>query len=384
MGWDKERLTELTLKYITGELTVEEQAELEEWLKADPINRERFEARVSEEGISEGLAVWQAGHESKVSALDRMDWGRPKPMWRRMAVVAAVLIVFSSVGILFLLNGRGKTLAEPTTRVVSDLPPGGNKAVLTLANGSSIILDSSSTGLIARQGHSAVVIKGKGQLIYKEANAAADVGYNVVATPRGGEYQVVLPDGTKVWLNAASSIRFPTVFTGPNRDVEFTGEAYFEVKHSITMPFRVHARGQVIEDIGTHFNVNAYADEPTMKTTLEEGSVRLGELTLSKSGEQVAFDPMTGKISLNRQVDLEQVLAWKEGLIEFKDADLETVLRTLGRWYDFEVTYKTNKDTTHLFTGQFSKVVSLNGNLMILEETGYHLQLVGKTLEVLP
>jgi ferric-dicitrate binding protein FerR (iron transport regulator) len=210
------------------------------------------------------------------------------------------------------------------------------------------------------------------------------MGYNTVATPRGGMYKVVLPDGTAVWLNAASSIRFPTTFTGPVREVDMSGEAYFQVKHSITTPFRVRARGRVIEDIGTQFDVEAYGDEPVMRTTLEEGAVRVGNTVLHKAGDQAAMDMNTGNTTLERQVDLERVLGWKNGMFIFDRADLATVLSVLSRWYDVDVVYKTNKDTINLFSGQLSREVKVNVNLRILAETGYNLQVSGKTIEVLP
>ena len=353
MQWDTERLTTLTVKYIKSELTVEEQLELDQWLNAAPGNRERFEERIRLESVVKGIAILEAAKERKEAVKTDMDWtsaGRGEmgnesvPMtrrrWTRMVAAAAVIVLV--VASFLVRKGFRQHGKDPVDKVAADLPPGGNKAILMLANGATIVLDSAKDGIIAQQGHSAVVKTANGELLYQREESPAAGGYNTIATPRGGQYQVVLPDGTRVWLNAGSSIRFPTNFSGNRREVEMTGEVYFEVKHQDHQPFVVHAGNSQIEDIGTHFNVNAYSDEPEMKTTLIEGAVRIKDVVL-RPGEQLGLDS-NGREQLVSHADIDEAMAWKNGLFVFNGADIETVMRSIGRWYDVSIVYETGKD----------------------------------------
>ena len=267
---------------------------------------------------------------------------------------------------------------------MADILPGGNRAVLTLANGSRVILDSVQNGTVAHQGASQVIKIGSGQLAYHEEGKGVAIGYNTITTPRGGQYEVTLSDGSKVWLNAASSIRFPTSFSGSIRQVEITGEAYFEVTHSATQPFKVLAAGQIVEDVGTHFNINAYVDEPAMTTTLLEGSIRQAGLVLSKPGQQIVVTTGNGKEMLQKQADLEEVMAWKNGLFEFKLAEIGTVMRSIGRWYNVDIRYEASEDSVHLFTGQLSRDLNVSKNLNILSISGYNFKVEERTIVVLP
>jgi ferric-dicitrate binding protein FerR (iron transport regulator) len=258
----------------------------------------------------------------------------------------------------FWLHGeyRQQAAAPVAERYKNDVPPGGQKAVLTLANGSRIVLDSAQNGLLTRQGNTQVLKLDSGQLSYRSAKMqpGAAVEYNVLTTPRGGQYRLTLPDGTKVWLNAASSLKFPTVFTGKSREVTLTGEAYFEVAGNKEMPFRVHAVGTTIEDIGTHFNIMAYPDEKTVKTTLLEGVVSVSSGTQSKvlkPGEQaVVSNAMPDGINVH-QADLEEAVAWTNGGFYFHHTNIYEVMRQISRWYDVEVNYEDSVD------------VYLNGNI---------------------
>lgn len=393
MEWDKDRLTMLTLKFINGELTLEEQMELEAWLEASPVNRQRFQQRIDPENMLKAMAIREAAGEGKETAKARMNWetgvqeNRPDVIplkerrWGRISIAAAVIVMVlaGSIFLLFKRTRQGGT--ADLTRIVADLPPGGNKAVLTLANGSTIVLDEAQKGIIARQGHSAIVKAAGGQLLYEKDDTAAALGYNVITTPRGGQYQVRLPDGTKVWLNAGSSVRFPTAFTGGCREVEMRGEAYFEVVHSARQPFIVKAGKEEIEDIGTHFNVNAYDDEPAMKTTLLEGSVKI-EGQILHPGQQANIDKK-GQWKLIDHADTEEAVAWKNGLFEFNGADITTVMRAIGRWYDVQINYEAQKDS-HRFTGQISRNAKASEALQILATSGYHFEIKGKVVTVLP
>jgi transmembrane sensor len=384
MEWDKERLTVLTLKHISGELTIEEQVELNQWLNAAPDNRERFEERIQPENILKGLAIQVASRDRKEAVGSQIDWrageiiSLPQRRWRRMA--AAILVPLLVGGTLFVLK-ESRQAKETVIRGTEDLPPGGNKAILTLANGSKIVLDKAKNGIIAQEGHNSIVKNGNDQLIYKRETTPAKDGYNTVTTPRGGQYQVALPDGTRVWLNAASSIRFPTNFSGERREVDMTGEVYFEVAHQEHQPFIVHARDSKIEDIGTHFNINAYEDESEMKTTLIEGMVKIGSVELHP-GQQFSLDSnRRGRLVNN--ADLEEVMAWKNGLFAFNGADIRTVMRNIGRWYDVSIIYEAGKDS-HRFTGQISRSSKASEALQILTASGYHFNIQDKIITVRP
>ena len=384
MEGNKERLTVLTLKYIKGELTIEEQVELEQWLNVSPLNRERFEERIQPENILEGLALRDGARDRKAAVMGRIDWvaesiSMPQRRWGRMA--AAILIPLIIGSMVLFLHKTGHPGKDKVAQLTSDLPPGGNKAVLTLANGSRIVLDTAGNGIVAREGHNAIVKNGNDQLIYKRESSPAKEGYNTITTPRGGQYQVTLPDGTKVWLNAGSSIRFPTSFSGDRRTVEMSGEVYFEVAHRDRQPFVVHVRNSEIEDIGTHFNVNAYEDEPDMKTTLIEGAVKIGSVVL-RPGQQLGVDS-NGKERLINNADVEDVMAWKNGLFAFAGADIATVMRAMARWYDVSIVYEAGKDS-HRFTGQISRSSKASEALQILTASGYHFSIQGKTITVLP
>jgi len=384
MEWDKDRLTMLTLKFIDGELTLEEQMELEAWLEASPVNRQRFQQRIDPENMLKAMAIREAASEGKEAAKARMNWEtsvRRDRHWGRISIAAAAIIIIlvGSVFLLFRKTRQGGT-AE-LAQVVADLPPGGNKAVLTLANGSTIELDEVQKGVIARQGHSAIVKTAGGELLYEKQDTVAAIGYNVITTPRGGQYQVQLPDGTKVWLNAGSSVRFPTAFTGGRREVEMKGEAYFEVVPSARQPFIVKTGKEEIKDIGTHFDVNAYDDEPAMRTTLLEGSVEI-EGQILHPGQQASIDK-NGQLRLIDHADTEEAVAWKNGLFEFNGADITTVMRAIGRWYDVEINYEAQKDS-HRFTGQISRNAKASDALQILATSGYHFEIKGKVVTVLP
>jgi ferric-dicitrate binding protein FerR (iron transport regulator) len=190
------------------------------------------------------------------------------------------------------------------------------------------------------QGNTKIIKTDSGRLAYNGTNEKpTEITYNTLSTPKGGQYQLILPDGSKVWLNAASSIRYPTAFVGNSRIVEITGEAYFEVMHNSKVPFEVKTRSQVIEDIGTSFNVNAYTDEAAIRTTLLEGAVKVDNVVL-KPGEQAEADNGTQKITVIKGVDIQRAVAWKNGIFSFKDADLKTVMRQLARWYNVDVEYE--------------------------------------------
>lgn len=281
---------------------------------------------------------------------------------------------------LFILSGAYyyhlSTSAHPTpivaTAPAKDVAPGGNRAMLTLSDGSQIPLDSAGNGVLAQQGNTRITKLSNGQLAYDESGAAAGkVLYNTMSTPLGGQYKLILPDGTAVWLNAGSSIYYPTAFTGHERMVTITGEAYFEVAKNETMPFVVKANNTTIEVLGTHFNINAYKDEASTNTTLQEGAVKIiaqqQQQTL-KPGQQARVHANGQAIQIVDHVDLSQVLAWKEGFFNFNDADLPTVMRQLSRWYNVEVKYEGDIPQ-RVFSGEIGRNLTLSQVLKGLSKT---------------
>lgn len=307
--------------------------------------------------------------------------------WKRIAAAAAIIILMGA-GTYFLFRDKGKKEIVKTNNNTPqniDLPPGGNKAVLTLADNRTIVLDNVSNGTIAEQGNTKVLKLKDGQIAYDVSDQKhAEVLYNTITTPRGGQYQLTLSDGSKVWLNAASSIRFPTTFAGNQRKVEITGEAYFEVAKNAAMPFKVEVNGmQEVEVLGTHFNINAYLDESTINTTLLEGSVKVTSLMnhdqqLLLPGEQAQLTP-DGQIYINKTVDVSEVIAWKNGQFVFDSADVKSIMRQVSRWYNVDIIYegKISKET-------YSGIVSRNNNvsevLKIMEQGGLMFRIEGSTL----
>jgi len=274
----------------------------------------------------------------------------------------------------------------------TDLPAGGNKAILTLANGSKIVLEDALRGTIAKQSGILITKTADGQLVYtQQANlSAADTGssaaLNTIETPKGGQYQINLPDGTRVWLNAASSLSYPARFSGQQRRVILKGEAYFEVAKNKKMPFIVNSERQNIEVLGTHFNVNAYADEQTTKTTLAEGSVKVtltnssGDTQILAPGQQAVVDRQI-KV---RSVDIEEALAWKEGIFMFNNENLESILRKVSRWYNVDIEFQQNELRTKSFNGTVSRFGRVSQILKTLELTeSVHFKIEGRKIIVL-
>jgi ferric-dicitrate binding protein FerR (iron transport regulator) len=274
------------------------------------------------------------------------------------------------------------------TATPQPLAPGRSQATLTLADGRTVLLDQARRGVLARQGASQVQKTADGQLRYATGAAAGSaLLFNTVATPRGGQYQLTLPDGSQVWLNAASSLRFPVAFGGAERRVELTGEAYFEVAKDAAHPFKVAARGAEVTVLGTHFDVQAYADEPALAATLLEGSVRLrqgAQQALLRPGQQAQPQPQPDGTIRVRAVDVQHAVAWKNGYFVFNDEPIEAIMRQVARWYDVDVRYQgplTNKD----FNGKISRYKDAAAVLRVLELTGaVHFTTEGRRITVQP
>lgn len=306
----------------------------------------------------------------------------------RYAAAAAILTgLIIAAGLLKQHNnspGNDKPLL--VSEYKNEVHPGGSHAILTLADGSSVALDTTKKGIVTVQGKARLTKIGQGSLVYEVmAGEHAVVSYNTITTPAGGQYQVTLADGTKVWINALSTLKFPTSFSGPARSVELKGEAYFEVAQNKNKAFHVLVNGLDVQVLGTKFNVNAYTDESSLKTTLMEGSVRLVEenrsLILTK-GQQGAAVP-NGPITLVKDANTDEALAWKNGYFSFDDADIHTVMRQLARWYGIRIRYE-GAPTKTLFWGKMGRDLNLTQVLTGLDKSKVHFQLEGTTLTVLP
>lgn len=286
---------------------------------------------------------------------------------RRWGWAAAILFILAAGAVIWMQRTMTPAI---TIAQINDIAPGVNKAILTLADGSAMTLDSAGNQVI-RQGNTTIHQQG-GQLQYSVQEANATASYNILTTPKGGQFQLLLPDGTKVWLNASSSIRYPTIFTGKERRVEMTGEIYFEVAGNAQKPFRVNANNKAeIEVLGTHFNVNSYENETMLRTTLIEGRVKVNG-TPVKPGQQAAVANGTRIID---DADIEKVTAWKNGLFNFEGATLPEVMRQLERWYDIQVIYEGTVPDIE-FIGELSRNISLNELLDILRrmQVGFRLE----------
>lgn len=309
-----------------------------------------------------------------------------KASWFRYA--AAVILMLGAGTYLWFTNTKNEVaFTNDNKRLQTDIAPGSDRAILTLSDGSTIVLENAKKGAIAQQGNTKVIKLTNGQLAYNVGNTLnKETLYNIVTTKRGDQYRVTLPDGSKVWLNAASSIKFPTAFTGTERIVEITGEVYIEVAKSKEKPFTATANGTAVKVLGTSFNMNAYKDEGPTKTTLVEGSVKVikgnKEVTLNP-GQQAMIADNNNAIKVTDNTDIEQTLAWKNGLFQFKGADIATIMRQISRWYDVEVSYESKVPARRL-TGELPRNIPLSSLLKALELNGIHFRVENRNIIVLP
>ena len=311
----------------------------------------------------------------KKNILRQTQAGKPFiPIRRLVTAAAAVLIIALGTASYFLLTTPKApppvvaSLPQPP-RFKNEVPPGQNGAILTLANGRQIVLDSAGNGALARQGNAAI-IKKDGRIVYNHQGETAETIYNTMTTPRGRQYNLTLADGSKVWLNAASSITYPVSFSGTERRVRINGEAYFEIAHNTRMPFIVEKGDMSVQVLGTHFNINAYDDERSANVTLLEGSVKVirgNNSHIISPGQQVQVDN-DGGIRLLSGVDLDGVVAWKNGYFDFKGARIEPLMRQIARWYNVDVVYSSKIDD--LFHGEIPRNTNLTDVLKILELAG--------------
>lgn len=305
------------------------------------------------------------------------------PIWR-YAAAAALLVLIAVAGITgwqYRYSSPHKNIVADNTPAADKLPAG-KKATLTLADGSTIALDDAAIGALGKQGGANVIKKEKGQLAYQDSDATGAVVYNTLTVPRGGRFQLVLPDGTKVWLNSATSLRYPTAFRGTERKVTLQGQAYFEIAANAAQPFKVQAGEMDVAVLGTRFDMMAYADEPTINATLVDGKIKVQDKILQPGQQAVLALP--GHQLTVRDADVNKITAWKNGLFVFNNMDLPTILREVARWYDVEIIYHSAPGK-ELYGGGISRNLNLSAVLQVLEENGTnHFKTDGNKVVVLP
>ncbi|MBL7736719.1 MAG: FecR domain-containing protein [Chitinophagaceae bacterium] len=377
----KEIFDRLAEKYLAGEVNEEEKQLMEELLRRmGDMDAGQFSELQAQEIVSSlyGRIRPQLKSPSTGSRF-------PRSLWFKMSAAAAALLLVLAGYYYWAPQKDVSPLAEKQNAGQYSLLPGTDAAILTLGDGSQVILDSAGRGAISRQGL-ADIINRRGRLAYNAAEGEGNeaVAFNTVTTPRGGQYQVTLSDGTNVWLNAMASIRFPAVFTGKERIVEATGEVYFEVAKDKERPFHVRINGLDVQALGTQFNINAYPDEPSANVTLLEGSVRVAKgdrRQLLKPGQQARVTE-NEDIIIKEDVNLDQATAWKNGQFYLTGSNIREIMRQISRWYNAEVVYEGDVSGID-FYGVVERTKNISELLGILEKTGIvHFRIEGKKIIV--
>jgi transmembrane sensor len=384
---EKEQFRQLLDKYLRETISPEEiDLFLRSWQdKEQRADWEEAIAEIWQDSPSHGLSdpeAMQAAFRKIIVGATIIQMPLPaKRIHLRKWAAAAILALLVGAGWLWQSRIRQNDAIVSTTSIHNDMAPGHSGAILTLSNGQKIVLDSAQNGVIAQQG-AINAIKENGALKY--TGRTDQVVYNTVSTDRGRQWQLTLPDGTKVWLNALSSLHYPLAFTSTARIVEITGEAYFEVAHNPKMPFKVIAGDQTIEDIGTHFNINAYRDELAIKTTLIEGSVKVfngSSSVIIKPGEQASLASGSSRILVS-PADVEAAIAWKNGVFELSNVNVASIMRQISRWYDVEVSYR-GAAPKFTISGEVPRNLNLSEVLKVLALSGVRCELEGRKLTVL-
>ncbi len=395
-------IAELVQKHLQGNLTDEEKAILDAWITSGE-EHQRLWGELNDGAIQQQYARSMAQYH-ETEALERFlkkhSAANPPVIspgihvlnkWRWVAA-AVVIAVMAVAGYLWF----SYTPSKPPELVVNpphiDIAPGKNGAILILANGNRVVLDSMQNGVVATESGTEAILK-NGELVYAPGKGqSGEMVYNTISVPNGRVFHLTLPDGTQVWLNSASSIRYPVAFTGSQRQVEISGEAYFEVVKNTKMPFRVAVDDRAeIEVLGTHFNVNAYDNEETLSTTLLEGSVRVAARRTGSQGDQYAQVLLPGQqLQLSEkgtninEPDIDKVIAWKNGLFNFDGVELKNAMKQIARWYDVEIVYR-GKAPDIKFYGRISKDISLAGLIKGFQTTGVQMMIEnGRQLVVMP
>ncbi len=364
-----EKARQLIGKYLDGKCTPKEQRLVKQWYNQSAEER-------GAAPLGDDLSFVKQRIYAK---LPQAPTARLRPL--RWLSAAAAIVLIGTFALYYLSQ---KTTRPHTVQYATHIQPGGNQAILTLASGKKISLNDAVNGRIAGQSGVLINKTGKGQVAYQPFGKGRPGEYNTVEAPAGGQWKVTLPDGSLVFLNSASRLTYPTNFTGKERRVELSGEAYFQITHDQSKPFRVISKGQTVEVLGTHFNVTAYADEPLVKTTLFEGAVKVthaADTQFLRPGQQALLS--SSSLALNKHADLEQVSAWQNGYFKF-DEPLDAIMQKIARWYKVKVTYEKGVDLGQTFSGEISRSRNIADvlNLMALSEN-VHFKLEGRSVTVL-
>ncbi|MFA4870237.1 MAG: FecR family protein [Pedobacter sp.] len=383
---NEQELSLLIAGHLNGTLSPDQEKELNNFRQASGANEEWFQAFCDEANIAAQLKAYYSADKAsvwdktrnKVLATTDTPVTKKLNIWWRITSAAAVVIIIAAAGLLF-LNNPDRINNQPTDKYANDIAPGKNQASIILANGKTIHLSDQKNGVII---DASALTYNDGSKI--QDGIASTEGVQTITTPKGGTYQVRLPDGTNVWLNAASSLTYNASLSKVStRMVKLTGEAYFEVAKDKKRPFIVQTAKQQVEVLGTHFNVNAYEDESGTNTTLIEGSVKVVSKAESKvlsPGQHLFNDYKELKIA---QANIEETMSWKNGYFRFNDERIESVMRKLSRWYDIEVHYE-GKISDEEFNGKISMFNNLDKVLTMLEKTkSIHFKVEGRRVTVM-
>jgi ferric-dicitrate binding protein FerR (iron transport regulator) len=398
---EKEQCKELLELLLSNRISQEERAKLlllldneEGKAQIEQVMRENFERQrldTEEDRYEDALLFFQQiknGHQKTypLQSVSGNNSGNKRSMvvrWTAAAAIAGGLIA----GFLWMEKRapeKQPVLATQSKRFKNDVQPGTNKATLTLSNGKTISLDDADNGMLASQGGTNVVKKANGEIDYVANGKGAQEEYNTITVPVSGQYKLTLADGTKVWLDALSSIHYPVSFTGKDREVEITGQAYFEVAKNPSQPFHVKVKNTVVEVLGTNFNINAYDNETAVRTTLSEGKVKVVESSKSvvlQPGQQCMSNNSTGYLKLAENVNMDEVLAWKDGVFHFDGSSVQTIMHQMERWYGVTVVYDDKVEGE--FVAEIPRSVPLSEVLKLLELTKkVHFKINGKTISV--
>lgn len=403
---DKVRLNALTIKFLLDTLTEKERQELEDILQAgtvgDPHFRQRFNQRVDSARLKHDLEAyleadrrrsapgWPSQEDRRMSAPGRPSQG-DRPVRRigsywPYAVAAAVIGI---IALVWLARRSGRETipqSDPVIAMEHEIKPGGNRATLTLGNGTVIDLDSAGKGVISRQGAANVLKTADGRITYQADKATKGASlYNTISTPRKGTYQVTLPDGSRAWLNAESSIRFPAAFSADRRELEMTGEVYLDIAQDPRRPFYVKSGGIDVQVLGTEFDIQNYKNEPSARVTLVNGAVKVqlhSQSRILSAGQQAQLTAETA-ISVIDRPDIDQATAWKSGFFKFKNADIRSIMREIERWYDVDVDYHMH-DFSATYGGRIRRDLPLSQLLRLLQGNNiHHYKMEGRKLIVL-
>lgn len=383
------RLASLIAGHLRQELSLDDRAELERWLAERPENKQFLDELSATDNLHQKLRAYHDTDRSRLWEVTQrklsdagIDVQRKQPYRiKRLIPYAAAVLISVATAAWFMYDRQVVNEPQLTTHAISDIPPGGNRATLTLGDGSTIVLDEAQDGIVVESG----------SIVYNDRKPLIDIENTfrdsmlTLSTPPGGTYRIALPDGTEVWLNAASTLKYPSQFTASERVVELTGEAYFSVKEDAERPFKIVSSGQLVEVMGTAFNISAYPDEMHTYTTLVSGAVRLHAVHNSRED---TWELRPGQHAINHKiestvnvldVDVTPYIAWKSGMFHFKNTPFSEVMRQIELWYDVEVVYKRGiPDET--FGGRMRRDVSLLTVLDLLKASEINFHLEGQQL----